>query len=85
MVKEVTGTEHLAFRKSHKNNFQSQEEKDLKIKRNYRRTDLYCLHRKNTILPRIENFQDGCWSAEADFMPFHLTVTADKRQKKFHI
>lgn len=41
--------------------------------RKMNRTDLDRFHWKNAILPRIQDFQDGCRNAEADFMPFHLT------------
>lgn len=42
-------------------------------------TDLDCLYRENTILPGIQDLQDGCWDAEADLVPFHLTIKIDKR------
>lgn len=48
-------------------------------------THLYCLHREDAVLPRVQDFQDGGRNAEADFMPFHLTFTTHVRHSKFHI
>lgn len=37
-------------------------------------TDLHCLYRKDSVLPGVQHFQDGGRDAQADFVPFHLSV-----------
>lgn len=43
--------------------------------------DLYRLDRENTVLPGIQDLQDSRWDAEADFMPFDLTLATGRASK----